>query len=55
MNDAYVQVFYAAAVELPDLTFALTQNNEVISKYGLAHDVVFVLKKVQTQMHTDRK
>lgn len=45
MNDAYVQVFYAAAVELPDLTFALTQNNEVISKYGLAHDVVFVLKK----------
>ncbi|XP_018558762.1 protein disulfide-isomerase [Lates calcarifer] len=41
----YVQVFYSAAIELPDLRFAVTQNSEVISKYGLTHDVVLLLKK----------
>lgn len=45
LNEAYAQVFYEAAVELPDLTFALTQKDDVISKYGLGDDVVLVLKK----------
>ncbi|XP_044047541.1 protein disulfide-isomerase [Siniperca chuatsi] len=45
LNDEYVQVFYAAAIDLPDVSFAVTQNNEVISKYGLTHDVVLLLKK----------
>lgn len=39
-------MFYSAAIELPDLRFAVTQNSEVISKYGLTHDVVLLLKKV---------
>lgn len=47
LNHEYVQVFYAAAIELPDINFALTQNSEAISKYGLAHDVVLLLKKSQ--------
>ncbi|KAK7929575.1 hypothetical protein WMY93_005970 [Mugilogobius chulae] len=46
LNDAYIQVFYEAAVDLPDLTFALTKNEDVVSKYGLVNDdVVVVLKK----------
>lgn len=39
-------MFYNAAVDLPDVNFALTQNNDVITKYGLTHDVVLLLKKV---------
>ncbi|XP_054460673.1 protein disulfide-isomerase [Anoplopoma fimbria] len=45
LDHEYVQVFYDAAVDLPDVTFAVTQNNEVITKYGLTHDVVLLLKK----------
>ncbi|XP_070684202.1 protein disulfide-isomerase [Pempheris klunzingeri] len=45
LNHEYVQVFYTAAVDLPDINFAVTQDNEVISKYGLTHDVVLLLKK----------
>uniref|UniRef100_A0A8C6WUC6 Zgc:136472 n=1 Tax=Neogobius melanostomus TaxID=47308 RepID=A0A8C6WUC6_9GOBI len=45
LDEAYAQVFYEAAVELPDLTFALTQKHDAISKYGLGDDVVLVLKK----------
>ncbi|KAK2817263.1 hypothetical protein Q5P01_025454 [Channa striata] len=45
LDHEYVQVFYAAAIDLPDVSFAVTQNNEVISKYGLTHDVVLLLKK----------
>lgn len=44
-NEAYSQVFHGAAVELPDLTFALTRKDDVISEYGLGDDVVLVLKK----------
>ncbi|CAL9700083.1 unnamed protein product [Knipowitschia caucasica] len=44
-NEAYVQVFYEAAVELPDLPFALSHSDDVIRKYGLGEDVVLVLKQ----------
>ncbi|XP_074521146.1 protein disulfide-isomerase [Halichoeres trimaculatus] len=47
LNHEYVQVFYAAAVDLPDVSFAITQNNEAITKYGLTYDVVFLLRKSQ--------
>ncbi|XP_029001348.1 protein disulfide-isomerase [Betta splendens] len=40
-----VQVFYAAAVDLPDVAFAVTQSNEVMSRYGLTHDAVVLLLK----------
>ncbi|XP_047190050.1 protein disulfide-isomerase [Scophthalmus maximus] len=45
LDHEYVQVFYSAAVDLPDISFAVTQNDEVISKYGLTHDVVLLFKK----------
>uniref|UniRef100_A0A3Q0SBV8 Zgc:136472 n=1 Tax=Amphilophus citrinellus TaxID=61819 RepID=A0A3Q0SBV8_AMPCI len=45
LNHEYVQVFYAAAVELPDVRFAVTQDDEVIGKYGLTHDAVLLLKE----------
>lgn len=45
LDHDYVQVFYAAAIDLPDLNFVVTQDEEVISKYGLTHDVVLLLKK----------
>ncbi|XP_034396334.1 protein disulfide-isomerase [Cyclopterus lumpus] len=45
LNHEYIQMFYNAAVDLPDVNFAVTQNNEVITKYGLTHDVVLLLKK----------
>lgn len=46
LNHEYVQAFYAAAVELPDVRFAVTQDDEVVGKYGLTHDTVLLLKKV---------
>uniref|UniRef100_A0A3B5AUE4 Protein disulfide-isomerase-like n=1 Tax=Stegastes partitus TaxID=144197 RepID=A0A3B5AUE4_9TELE len=45
LNHEYVQMFYAAAIDLPDINFVVTQNDEVTSKYGLTHDVVLLLKK----------
>uniref|UniRef100_UPI003AAA917A protein disulfide-isomerase n=1 Tax=Centroberyx gerrardi TaxID=166262 RepID=UPI003AAA917A len=45
LDHDYVQVFYAAAVDLPDVSFAVTQNKELISKYDITHDVVLLLKK----------
>ncbi|XP_067441214.1 protein disulfide-isomerase [Thunnus thynnus] len=45
LNSEFVQVFYDAAIDLPDVKFVVTQNDEVISKYDLAHDVVMLLKK----------
>ncbi|KAI4833448.1 hypothetical protein KUCAC02_016349 [Chaenocephalus aceratus] len=45
LNSEYVQMFYAAATDLPDINFAVTQNNDVISKYGFTHDVVLLFKK----------
>ncbi|XP_041790355.1 LOW QUALITY PROTEIN: protein disulfide-isomerase [Chelmon rostratus] len=45
LNCEYVQVFYAAAIDLPDVSFAVTQDDQVISKYGLPHDVVLLLKR----------
>ncbi|XP_032396457.1 protein disulfide-isomerase [Etheostoma spectabile] len=47
MNHEYVQVFYAAAIDLPDVNFVVTQNNDIITKYGLQHDVVHLFKKSQ--------
>ncbi|KAL3996703.1 nuclear receptor coactivator 3 [Sarotherodon galilaeus] len=45
LNHEYVQVFYTTAVELPDVRFVVTQDDDVIAKYGLTHDVVLMLKK----------
>ncbi|CAF93956.1 unnamed protein product [Tetraodon nigroviridis] len=45
MNQECVQTFYAVAVQLPDVSFAITQDNEFIHKYGLTSDVAFLLKK----------
>ncbi|XP_024115554.1 protein disulfide-isomerase [Oryzias melastigma] len=45
LTHEYVQVFHAAAVDLPDISFALTQNEEVSRKYSLTQDVVLLLKK----------
>uniref|UniRef100_A0A3Q4AKY4 Thioredoxin domain-containing protein n=1 Tax=Mola mola TaxID=94237 RepID=A0A3Q4AKY4_MOLML len=45
LNHEYVQVYYAAALSLPDVNFAVTQDDEVISKYGLTHDIILLLKK----------
>lgn len=46
LNHEYVQVYYAAALSLPDVNFAVTQDDEVISKYGFTHDIILLLKKV---------
>uniref|UniRef100_A0A8C7XFJ2 Zgc:136472 n=1 Tax=Oryzias sinensis TaxID=183150 RepID=A0A8C7XFJ2_9TELE len=45
LTNAYSQVFHAAAVDLPDISFALTQNEEVSRKYRLSQDVVLLLRK----------
>ncbi|XP_043970674.1 protein disulfide-isomerase isoform X3 [Gambusia affinis] len=47
LNHEYVQVFYAAAIDLPDIRFAVTQDDEVISKYTVTQDDVLLLKKSQ--------
>ncbi|KAM9363326.1 protein disulfide-isomerase [Symphorus nematophorus] len=45
LDHEYIQVFYAAAIHLPDVSFVVTQDKEVINKYDLTHDVVLLLKK----------
>ncbi|KAM3864544.1 protein disulfide-isomerase [Diretmus argenteus] len=45
LDHDYIQVLYAAAVDLPDINFAVTLNEELISKYDLTHDVVLLLRK----------
>ncbi|XP_041839595.1 protein disulfide-isomerase [Melanotaenia boesemani] len=45
LNHEYVQVFYAASVDLPDIKFAVTQDDEVTDKYGPTHDVVLLLRE----------
>ncbi|XP_028314914.1 protein disulfide-isomerase [Gouania willdenowi] len=45
LDHEYVHMFYGAAVELPDVSFALTQDNKVISKYGVAHNVILLFKQ----------
>ncbi|KAF7223493.1 protein disulfide-isomerase-like, partial [Nothobranchius furzeri] len=47
LNHEYVQMFTAAATDLPDITFAVVLGDEVISKYGLVYDTVLLLKKSQ--------
>ncbi|XP_017276444.1 protein disulfide-isomerase [Kryptolebias marmoratus] len=44
LNHEYVQEFYAAAIDLPDISFAVTQNDDIISKYGLTYDNILLLK-----------
>ncbi|XP_059902371.1 protein disulfide-isomerase [Gadus macrocephalus] len=41
----YADVFYAAAVDLPDVSFAITHDEKLISKYDITHDVVLLLNK----------
>ncbi|XP_077381307.1 protein disulfide-isomerase [Festucalex cinctus] len=45
LDSEYVRVFYSTAVSLPDVSFAVTQNDDVISKYDVTHDVVLLLKQ----------
>ncbi|XP_059199615.1 protein disulfide-isomerase [Centropristis striata] len=45
LNSEYVEAFYAAAIELPDINFNVTESDEIITKYGLTHDVVLLFKK----------
>lgn len=44
-------MFYATAIQLPDVSFAITQDNEVTHRYGLTYDVVFLLQKVFYIIH----
>lgn len=46
LNSEYTKVFYAVAIDHPDIGFAVTQDTEVITKYSLTYDVVLLLKKV---------
>lgn len=56
LNQENVQTFYAVAIQLPDVSFAITQDDEAIHKYGLTHDAVFLLREVfihrLVQVHT---
>ncbi|XP_038162077.1 protein disulfide-isomerase-like [Cyprinodon tularosa] len=46
LNHDYVQVFYATAIDLPDVRFAVIQNDEDFGKYSATQDIVLLLKKV---------
>ncbi|KAM9819167.1 protein disulfide-isomerase [Syngnathus typhle] len=45
LDSEYVRIFYSAAVSLPDISFAVTQNDDVIRKYDVTHNVVLLLKQ----------
>ncbi|KAM9315345.1 protein disulfide-isomerase [Pholidichthys leucotaenia] len=47
LSHDYVQVFYSAAIDLPDVSFAVTQENDFMSKYGVTYDTILVLRKSQ--------
>ncbi|XP_019718148.1 protein disulfide-isomerase [Hippocampus comes] len=47
LESEYVRVFYSTAVSLPDIRFAVTQNDDVINKFDVTHDVVLLLKQSQ--------
>lgn len=45
LDHEYVKLFYSAAIEIPDVKFAVTQDEEVVGKYHVTPDVVLLLKK----------
>ncbi|XP_061685649.1 protein disulfide-isomerase isoform X2 [Syngnathoides biaculeatus] len=45
LDSEFAQVFYAAAVSLPDVGFAVTQSDDVIAKYDVTKDVVLLFKQ----------
>ncbi|XP_077575781.1 protein disulfide-isomerase isoform X1 [Stigmatopora nigra] len=45
LDSEYVRVFYSAAVSLPDVSFGLTQNEDVIAEYDVTPNVVLLLKQ----------
>ncbi|XP_061840542.1 protein disulfide-isomerase [Nerophis lumbriciformis] len=45
LTSEYAQVFYAAVVNLPDVSFAVTQNSDVISNYDVTDDDVLFFKR----------
>ncbi|KAK6301345.1 hypothetical protein J4Q44_G00294430 [Coregonus suidteri] len=40
-----VEVFYAAAVDLPDLPFSVTQNQNIFRKYDITQDSVLLVRQ----------
>ncbi|XP_019900138.1 protein disulfide-isomerase isoform X2 [Esox lucius] len=45
VEQGYVKLFYAAACDLPDLSFSVTQNQNVFGKYDIIHDSVLLLRQ----------
>ncbi|XP_053711088.1 protein disulfide-isomerase isoform X2 [Synchiropus splendidus] len=45
LSSDYVQLFYSAAIDLPDIVFALTQDDDIINKYGVTPGVVLLLRQ----------
>ncbi|XP_056136963.1 protein disulfide-isomerase [Lampris incognitus] len=45
LDHDYVKVIHAAAVDLPDVSFAVTKSEELVTKYGIAYDSVLLLKQ----------
>ncbi|KAM6971871.1 protein disulfide-isomerase [Aplochiton taeniatus] len=45
LDQGAVQVFYAAAVNLPDIHFAVTQNQTISRKYGVTQEAVLLLRQ----------
>ncbi|KAM9793040.1 LOW QUALITY PROTEIN: protein disulfide-isomerase [Neosynchiropus ocellatus] len=45
LNSEFVQLFHSAAIDLPDIVFSLTQNDDIITKYGVTPDVVLLLRQ----------
>ncbi|XP_029948773.1 protein disulfide-isomerase [Salarias fasciatus] len=45
LDQECVKLFYSAAMELPHVSFVVTQDEEAISKYDLRQDAVLLLKK----------
>ncbi|MED6245151.1 hypothetical protein ATANTOWER_032180 [Ataeniobius toweri] len=51
LNHEYVQVFYAAAIDLPDIRFVVMQSDEVINKYRVTQDVLLLRKSQRIQAY----
>ncbi|KAL1005253.1 hypothetical protein UPYG_G00056690 [Umbra pygmaea] len=45
IEQGIVDVFYTAAVDLPDLQFSVTQNQNVFKKYNVVHDSVLLIRQ----------
>ncbi|MEQ2291777.1 hypothetical protein AMECASPLE_016444, partial [Ameca splendens] len=51
LNHEYVQVFYAAAIDLPDIRFVVMQSDELINKYSVTQDVLLLRKSQRIQAY----